>query len=224
MKGLEKTPSPNDLMKAYDQLQAGPLSLSLLMETFEWVRFDPRLGEILASSIEKNWRHLNPFEIFNGLLLSTWPAVMGVLLDMAQLQIVPGEIKQYRIWKKCATANLKNAQNEQFFIGLYSLAGSQMLRQVERSNKIYRRWGYFGEDLFFNKANNQKVRGTLVKKELRLRVLNQLLAQKRSISVNDYIEALPAPVSRRIAELDLHHFKGLKRQGQTKGRVYRKIG
>jgi hypothetical protein len=221
MKGLPRIPSPKDLVKVYNRLQSERLTGRFLLSFFQWVRFDPRLGEIIVSKISQDWEGINPFYLHCHLAKTIWPSSMGVILDMAQLKIPAPKRTSYKVWKNCVQAELEPAPNEQFFIGLYAFAGAEIQKQVAHTNQIYQRWGYFGSDLFFNKSVSLKNQKTLLKKSDRLNILRELSAQKSVLSVSDYLNALPAPVSRRVAELDLQR-SGLRAYGKTQSRIYKK--
>lgn len=99
MKGLKKIPSPHDLAKVYHRLQSEKLTGRYLISIFQWSRFDPRLGEILVAKIIQDWQQINPFYLYCHLIKTTWSSAMGVLLDMAQLQIKTQHLAAYKAWK-----------------------------------------------------------------------------------------------------------------------------
>ena len=93
-----------------------------------------------------------------------------------------------------------------------------MLKDVEDSLKIYKKWGYFSRDLMINKS--LKVSATVLSTQVRHRLLTQLLKSRKSITVNDYLRFLENKVSRKQAERDLKKSLKLKAKGFTRGRVY----
>jgi len=88
MKGLEKIPSHKALQKAYEKIYLNEgIQVSQIAKWSQWVRFDPRLGEILINYIEKNWKEINPVSLNKVLLKSPWPAAFGVLLSTLSLKL-----------------------------------------------------------------------------------------------------------------------------------------
>jgi hypothetical protein len=222
MKGLLEIPGPVDLLPVYNKIVSNPLNLNILLEVFQLVRFDPRLGQLLLTSLHQNWSTLNPFEINQATLKTTWPAVMGVLIEMLHIEIDSSIAKDFRAWKNCALANIPKAKNEQFYIGLYAIGGTQMRHQSAAANQIYKKWGYLGIDLFTKNSPKTISKKTLLNKTDRLVILKELLQKKNVITVNEYLQALSSPVSRRIAEQDLSSTAWVKSQGKTRAKIYKR--
>lgn len=221
MKGLEKIPDQTDFINCYNSLQSNPLNEDQLLKYFQWVRFDPRLGEILVAKLLTEWRSLNPLSIYLGLQQKPWATVMGVLLDMVQLKISTKESKHFSAWKNCILHKIKKNRFQQFFIGLTAFAGKQVHQQLDKSNKIYKKWNFYGSHLFFNKEKMVHFKRSALSLSQRMKILDRFLSTQQSpISVNDYLKLLQMPVSRRVAELDLKHHPKLKAKGFTKSRVY----
>lgn len=221
MKGLIQIPSLNDLIKAYNDLQSQDLTEKNLLDYFQWVRFDPRLGEILVQKIFHDWKSLNPFKIYQGLQGTVWPSVMGVLLDSVQIKILKNESKSFQAWKTSILYKMNKAEFQQFFIGLSAFAGKKVSEQVENSNKIFKKWNFYGNQLLYNKEKNQKNDKSLYSKADRLNKLNQYLGKnKKRITVNDYLKIFPVPISRRVAEMDLKNHSKLTAKGYTQNRYY----
>lgn len=220
MNGLEKIPTAKNLVLAYNELQGKKLSLQTLLTYFQWARFDPRLAEIITAKVISDWKQINPFELNLKLRTTTWPRTLAVILDMAALGIKPQDRLNFKIWKTCATSNLQSGPDEVFFIGVFSFAGKQMKLASERSHHIFRKWNYLGQDVFLNKVQSLKIEKTLIDKNRRREILKNLLTTKTLISVNDYLYALESPVSKRVAQLDLKKFPGIKTTGRTKNRRY----
>lgn len=221
MKGLSQIPSQNDLIKSYNELQSLGLNEISLLKYFQWVRFDPRLGEILVQKLLLDWKSLNPFLIYQGLQDKDWPSVMGVLLDSVQIQILKKDVKNFQAWKSTILYKMRKTEFQQFFIGLSAFAGKKVRDQVESSNTIFKRWNYYGNQLFFNKEKNKNFEKSLYGKTDRLSKLDEFLLKNKSrITVNDYLKILPIPISRRLAEMDLKNHPSLAAKGYTKNRYY----
>lgn len=217
MKQITKTPSPNELLRAYNKFQSHSASLEDLGDCFEWVRFDPRLGEILVKHIECNWQQWNPMQVNRMIRKKEWPTVFAVLCEHVQLLLAKPQKKEFGSWFSCVAADLPIPSPQLFFINLFAFGGKLARAEAFNSLKIYRRWGFYSAHLMLRKTPPQK---TLLKKTQRRILLQELLAQKPRVTVNDYMKHLGGHISRRVAELDLH--ESLKKQGQTKGAVYQK--
>ena len=216
MKQGVKPPSTGELVKVYNKFQSGSASLDDLIEHFEWVRFDPRLGEILIKYIEQHWSEWNPMHVHRMITKKEWPTVFAVLCEHV-LMLLTGSIKsEFSGWLQCATANLAHPSPQLFFIGLYSFGGKLARNEALNTLKIYRRWGFYSSHLMIRKTSLSR---TLLKKNQRKLLLRELLNQKPRLTVKDYILHLGGHVSRRVAELDLK--ATLKKRGKTRGATYR---
>ncbi|MBL7542626.1 MAG: hypothetical protein JNL11_02365 [Bdellovibrionaceae bacterium] len=225
MKGLQAIPSHFELVRTYNILQEQKLTEKNLLDCFQWVRFDPRLGEILVQKISNEWKSLNPFMIYQELQNKIWPSVMGVLMDFAECKITQKDKKYFKAWKMCVLHKLPKLDYQQFYIGLSAFAGKKVSSQIDHSNKIFKKWNFYGTHLMFNKEQMQSRQPVLQKsflsKTQRLNLLNQWISKsKKEFSVSDYLAILPIPVSRRVAEMDLQKHPQLKRHGFTRGRSY----
>ncbi len=78
------------------------------------------------------------------------------------------------------------------------------------------------EDLFLNKAKQQRLQYSTLSSAQRKEILNEYIQNRslESFTVSDYLEALGAPVSRRLAELDLRSHPQLRSKGYTRNKVY----
>lgn len=224
MKGLKKIPNQQDLLIAYNELEQGSLTEKKMLRYFQWVRFDPRLGEIIVKKLLSDWRLLNPFSLYSELQTSTWPSVMGVILDMVEVNIKKVDSKAFGAWKACVTYKIKKEKFQQFYIGLTAFAGKKVNDQLENSNKIFKRWNFYGTNLLYNKEKKQNFNKSFLNKDQRIKILNQFIQnQTQPFSVGDYLRVLPLPTSRRVAEKDLKDHPKLKGKGFTKNKVYQKL-
>lgn len=228
MKGLIKIPQPSELFQAYTQLQnsRAVVKMKQIMTWSQWVRFDPRLGELLIQFISSHWQKLNPLEINQGLNDVMWPAVWGVLLDQAELLlkrqgiINKKEFLLYKAWAKVVMSGVQPASGgEQFFIGLLQPGGKTMVNLATKSSEDYRRWGFIGNETMINKFSAQP--RTVIHRKTRSRILEDLIKNTGTITVSDYMEALDNKVTRRQAQRDLCCHPMLHSSGFTRGRVYK---
>ncbi len=220
MKGLERIPSTENLLLAYNELQGKAPTEDQLIQYFQWVRFDPRLGEILVTQLRDQWSKLDPYYIYKKINLQIWPAVMGVLLDTVQVQLPAPAARDFAAWKKCILHKIPKPSYQSFFIGLTAFGGK--IQRLQKSNKIFRKWDFYGEDLFLNKASEQNVRFSTLSSAQRKEILNKYIQNKplEHFTVSDYLEALGSPVSRRLAELDLTSHPLICSKGHTRCKVY----
>lgn len=220
MKGLETIPSNSMLLSAYKILQdkVKIVKINLVALYSQWIRFDPRLGEILVQYISLNWKKINPLDLNKEVLVQPWPASMGVVLETAELIIDSQEVGKYRLWKELCMSDIKPADYELYFYLNYKIAGKRMMRDAKYPLDVYKKWGYLAHDLLLNKAAS--VERTLISKERRMEMLKSILRQREQITVSDYIQELKGAVSRRQAERDLLSLPNVKAKGFTKGRVY----
>ena len=161
MKGLKKIPSPTQRLKAYNTLQFSPhlVQIKELALWSQWVRLDPRLGEIVVGHIGQFWSHINPQELNQTLQKQVWPSAFGVLIEQALYYLEKSKTKaedklHFCRWSKQVMNNIAPAGGELFFIGLYKVGGKKMKEEWVYSIKPYRKWGYFAKDWLINKAQN----------------------------------------------------------------------
>ena len=217
------------MSQAYKALQTSPglIKIKDLVLWSQWVRLDPRLGEIFVEYISKFWPKHNPMEINKKLKQQVWPAAFGVLLEQVpfyysqKLKKKNWNKKLFSHWSKCVMADIPQAEDEQFFIGIYKAGGKLMKEECFYSIKPYRRWGYFSKDLLINKA--QPAKRTLVPISQRKIIIDELLKSHKKITVQDYLEKINFQIHRRQAQRDLQNHKKLKPQGHTKGKYYIKL-
>ncbi len=189
MKGLSEIPCQKKLLQAYKALQFSirsrygqPMkfykhklkkkndgqnyqSSSHLVETkklalwSQWVRLDPRLGEIMIQYLFQVWPSTHPALLNKELKKQVWPSAFGVLIEhlpyyySKKLKSKKWDKAFFQEWSECVMSDITPAPNEQFFIGLYKAGGKKMREECLYSLKLYRKWGYFAKDLLINKAN-----------------------------------------------------------------------
>lgn len=190
---------------------------NILIKIINWVRFDPRLGEIIVHYLIKNWKTLNPILLNEKLSTSIWPQTFGVICDHVQLFIQKSDKKLFKNWYKCIFGNIKIKKDySTFYIGIYSFGSVLQMNEVEKSLEPYSRWGYYSSSPIVEIKNSQK--STLLNSSLRLSNLKKLSLQYKIFRVLDYIKICDFQISKRIAELDLK--KWAIKRGNTKGAYY----
>lgn len=223
MRGPEIIPSINERASIYDQILWSPQTVTI--EQFilwsQWVRFDPRLGEILISFMVKHYESYNPLKIWKSLQQSCWPQTFLVLTEFAKNKISQENKKnlnQFMAWKKTIEHHFNKIAFQNFYIGLDSLNPEKLIDKINHSLKPYLKWGFWGVDDLNNLHNLQKL--SLVQKKRRVFVLEKLLHTHKEISVKDYRLALNNNIHIRQAERDLKTFPKIKTKGFTRNRVY----
>lgn len=223
--GLEKIPGVHDLATAYDDLLGHfkneivlpPKSFAIYSQ---WTRFDSRLGEICVQYLLKNWRRMNPAQLHTELSKLPWPAVIGVLAEFVERQLIttPDEAL-FKNWKILVTTGFANTDWEQFFIGKRRIGGRAMFEDARFSLEEYRKWGYLSREILINKP---KLGTASYSVGTRYQILIDLLSVHSRITTDLYWETIGRAVSRRQAERDLLACKLLKAVGRTKGRFFTK--
>ncbi len=228
MRGLQRIPSVEQLADAYGELMratVGVVDTPRIALWSQWARFDPRLAEILAGWLARNWRSVDAFDLNGEILTNPWPAALGVILEQVGALLIPrGEERRgYRLWQRAALHGVTRAPYEIFFIGTMAPGGKLMRKAAEAPLRFFLKWGYFGADLFVNKTS-PSTRRTTVPREQRASILWSLFKEERRITVAAYRRALGGGVSLRQAELDLKNAKGVQAHGNTRARTYTKRG
>lgn len=231
MKGLAFIPSSSDLAQAYEHLQTQVIEAPVEQWALwsQWCRLDPRLAEQWIEGIFGVWEKLSPVELNSKLKNQPWPAAAGVLLEQAQVFFLDSSLpslkksraslRLFRRWCACVMTEIGPANDELFFLGLRSFAGSAAVEDAEKSLKPYLRWGFLGREVLRNKAMILSGKRTWTPRKQRILVLTQILRNQGRITVSDYLQALDGTVGRRQAELDLAQYA--IPMGQTRNRYYR---
>lgn len=235
MKGLEKIPSLKELEQAYRVLQGavlplGHVSESVTEEEFvrfsQWVRFDPRLGEIWIERFSREWKNLRPIWIREALHRAPWPEAFGVLVDQAIAYggLKKEEKKNLRLIAEVILSGVEPASYENFFIGIHAFSSSAQRLDAEGPLRSYLKWGYFGREVLVNKAQKKAETGEIGRTEIsppcRKKILTELSKKKQRLVLRDYLEALDWKVSRRVAQKDLQSEPSLIPRGNSRARFY----
>ena len=188
------------------------------MELAEWSRFDPRLLEQLIVHLRESWKELSPVRLNSAASASTWPAVLGVLLEQTRLSLgKAGKEPMFRGWMDCATANLPVGDGGLFFIGIAGFAGKMARRESSSAANPYLRWGYLWGELQL-RAGSENSRA--LPRPSRENIARELAQRRERFSIRDYVDACGGHIGRRQAERDLRSFRFLRASGATKARVY----
>ena len=224
MKGLAKPPSINDLQKAYERVTGLDGSTSVLtsdeiIQFAMWLRFDPRLGEILIRYLYDHFKKLNIFELSEKNKHSIWPQILPVLLSQASLLIEKIDRKVFKHFMLICSQGVLPAQGELFFIGIHHIAGKLMEYEVTHSIEPYTRWGYLCSELMIPIHHNSKK--TFLKKSERMQRIKDFLKQNSGVrfqikTLSDYLDS---KVHMRQLERDLIELR-VRPMGNTKSRSY----
>ena len=224
MKGLQAIPQAKELLAAYERLQfSGDLTPEELARFSQWSRFDPRLAEIWVAAVLRHWESVNPIAMHDKLREHPWPAVVGVLLDFVKKDVTEARRRLFDAWSQAVIADVERANWEQFFIGLRAPGGKLMVEDATYSLSEYKRWGYLGREILFNKAVARTRPGGSLAPDTRERILRELIGQRGRLTVALYWTTIGKVISRRQAERDLAACRLLRAEGRTKGRVFVKV-
>ena len=240
MKGLSYIPSSKKLASVYYNLQfaqkkESDKSIALYSQ---WVRLDPRLGEILVAYIAKFWKSHHPISLNEEIKKQVWPQALGVILEQTKLYFfkqskssqsskkklkeklyeMKEDLALFQSWYECVMCSIKPASGELFFFEIYSIGSSLFHKEVFHTTKSYRKWGYLGKELMLNKTIS--LGKTLIPSEQRKCILENLIQKKKTITVKEYLSELDFQVHPKQAQMDLKNHKKLKPRGYTRSRVY----
>ena len=224
MRALKQAPSTRQLKTAYSILQNKRTKVSdqKLALYSQWVRLDPRLGEIMIQHIAQFWMQYNPIELNRQIQLQIWPSVFCVLLEQVPFYFEQKKIKinfsLFQKWANCVKDSIVPAPNQLFFVSLYPLGSKRLIESATHATQIYKKWGFFEKDLLINKAIPPKK--TLIPTEQRKLILEELLKKKQKITVKDYLRELNFQIHIKQAQRDLKAQTFLYPYGKTKARVY----
>ncbi len=214
-------PTLNELTQAYNSFQLNKVTLDLFLQTYQWCRYDPRLGELLVYALKEHWANWNPLDISNKIKFHPWPQVLGVLGEHVRLLLPKTERHFFASWINCCFYHVSwEPDGSLFHIGLFKFGGKLLQREAFDAISLYLKWGFYAKTPMINFRSQPNLsRRTLIKKSDRLIKLKELFTFKKKIRVKDYIEFLDSKISKRTAELDLSHWA--TKIGDTKGSVYK---
>ncbi len=220
--GLRRIPSVDELAEAAEALRReGPPDAARLALWGQWCRFDARMAELWVVALARVWRQVNPVALHEAALEQPWPSVVGVLLELVDRRISRAERVRYRGWKTATCAGIPKAPWQQFFIGLDRIAGPRMQDEARYAAKEYRRWGFLSREPVAAPKERVGVRRSLtVAPDVRRALLADLLRSRGRITVQEYLDALPAALNRRQAQRDLASFSGASAIGRTRACWY----
>jgi hypothetical protein len=192
----------------------------------QWTRFDPRLAEEWLTALGRHWRTLSPISFREFNLKQHTPAVLGLLLEQYRAFLCPKKDRPlFKLWSAVVLHRTPKARGEGFLIGVLPFAGTAVQEGAEKPAAFYKKWGFFGQEVFVNKftLKQESLQRTALGPEERRLILHDLFQRKRRITISDYLEACHGLISRRIAQMDLETMPKIRAEGRTRGRIYSKV-
>lgn len=186
----------------------------------ECLRWDPRICELAVTFFSRNWRKINPYDLYKLNQRQESPAALAITLEHVLKFKIRSEKKLFKAWMNLILHQCPKANNEQFFIGVYPFASLLMRENSERPLKLFSKWGFFERNLFLNKAVNFSNKFTETTKEIRQNVMTQLHKDGEAFTIREYKERVSAPLSQRQAERDLQDNPLFRKVGYTRNRRY----
>lgn len=212
---------PLRLAQIYEKIQWDWASVSedFLISICRQVRLDARLGEILVTQIAKDFERLNPWRLNQTLQDQTDPQILPILCSFVALELNadPPRLRIFRTWKKVIEKNIPKANPQNFFINGGYPKPEQLLRDFQRSNSIFEKWGFHSDQVLLAKP---KYPSAVLSKSKREEWIDHLLLTRDSLTVREYLASLDSPLNIRTAERDLAEHPRLKVKGYTRNRVY----
>ncbi len=155
---------------------------------------------------------------------SIWPAALASLIEITLENLSRGnakneDLRMFLLWKRAATYRITKSDGQQFYIGIYGFGGKRMSTVAEKTPRAFSQWGFLAHDLPLRSVSSktEAPRTKLNRRE----ALQQLIDQRETFSVEDYLHRLNESVTRRQAQRDLLECKQLKKIGQTRARLYK---
>lgn len=222
MRGLFAIPTLRELQGAYNHLQSTQslVDTDTLSLYSQWARLDPRFAEILVGHLRSHWDQIPLGRLIEALRVQPWPRAMAVLLRFVDLMVAPNERKALGHLVGAIEDAFPPPAPELFFIPLQGPSPVVLREELSFPSNPYSDVGYIGSQSLLSRARYPSNR-TLLAPEERRRLLKELLARKRVVNVDDYIQACKGMVSRRQAQRDLRSYADVSPKGFTRGRIYK---
>ncbi len=239
---VRRTPTQGDLLQAIELLSlpvntngaATDLTADRIAEIGQWSRLDGRVAQVMVRWLSENFYHVHPLQLRLSNRAKPTPQVIGVLLDFALIRLqrlhraegksLPrnSQVSEFKQWAELTIGKIDPAPFQTFFVGLSIRAHQQAQRNFENGLLTYQRWGFWGQDDLAQIKVGLEASCTLLTKNSRQYVLENLIATKAEITVQDYLIACGHQVHPRTAERDLLQHPHLRAIGFTRSRRYLK--
>lgn len=162
MKGLKQLLPPEKTPNVYWRIQRRPRSIShkQLICWTQHCRYDARLAEQLVEHVRDYWFRYDP-AVLNALAQKEpWPSAIGFIVEhvIENCEKPVGIRTEFLTWASTVQRGLSPFPFGLFFIGAWPIASRAMNSQVVESRESYKKWGYYGKDLLFNKQTPGQVK------------------------------------------------------------------
>lgn len=226
---LESIPTEDHLARMYDELaRRGAACVGerrpwpyrpegieeLVALGADMARHDPRLFDILVAFFDQRWKEINPCALRALYGRMRTPQAIAVMAEfLLRRAPCPEEKKRYLEYLQ---AGLIALPLQFFYHHLYPLGGHLMQRATEGTLREYKRWGFLAREAPVLDEERRETSGSLDGSSRR-NVLLRLLRDRKKIRLAEYRAALPRPVSRQQALLDLRAIPGVRLRGRGRG-------
>ena len=173
-------------------------------------RYDPRLLGILVEYFHKHWKELRPQILRDCYPRMAAPQTLAVIAEFAK-HADPGPESRY--FMEYLQRGLKPVPAQLYFRDLYSPGSALSKRSIEESLAEYKKWGFLSRESPTIDVFRKRSAGTLDAASRR-NILRKLFASKKELQLADYLKALPHPVTRQQALLDLKEIAKLRGSGR----------
>lgn len=178
----------------------------LLAIAAELSRYDPRLLGILVEYFHKHWRKIRPQMLRECYPRMSAPQTLALIAEFAKIAEPDPEARYFMEYLQ---RGLKPLPSQLYFRDLYSPGGALSKRSIEESLAEYKKWGFLGRESPTIDVFRKKNVGSLDASSRR-NILRKLFETKKEIRMADYLKALPHPVTRQQALLDLKEIARLR--------------
>ena len=180
----------------------------------EMLRYDARLLSILIQWILQAWSRFNPLQLRRQMARMRWPQALCVVLDFARLASHDPEFRRFgsyvcQGWPRISAP-------ERFFIGSFRPESRTAARRLGRNLAPYARWGFVGTERPTANAHTKTTLGRY-DSATRKNILESMVAEGRSVTLAEYLEAVDHAVSRQQALTDLRAAPGVRLRGRGPG-------
>ncbi len=176
-------------------------------------RYDPRLLGILVEYFHKHWREIRPQwlrECYPGM---GTPQTIAVISEFAKAAATEEESRYFMEYLQ---RGLKPVPTQLYFRDLYAPGGTLSKRSAEERFSEYKKWGFLAREAPTIDVYRKQSAGTLDAAS-RKNILRKLFNERKEIRIADYLKALPHPLTRQQALLDLREVARLRKPGRGPG-------
>jgi len=180
-------------------------------------RYDPRLAAILVDFFKSPHPDLNPVTFKEELRGAGALAIAAVVGEFVNALNPPFRVRELFGFLMSGASPMPT---QLFYRGLYPLGSKKMGDATSQPLWGFKKWGFLAADPPFLKENDFPRRCYLFDSDSRSNMLQELAAERKRFTLQNYLVKIRSSISRQQALKDLNAAPGILKKGKGKGTYY----